>query len=80
MKIGEEHDEGEVEFGNKKFFWVFKIKNNLVDSGEKNFSDDGVGVQDRNYLIESSDSEDEDSEEEVYLTNFTSYKWFLNYF
>ena len=48
-EIGEEQDEGEVEF---------------VDSGEKTLSDDGVGVQDRNYLIESSDSDEEETDDE----------------
>jgi len=46
---GEDQNEGEVEF---------------VDSGERSHSDNEVGIQDRNYLIDSSDSESDDDSDE----------------
>lgn len=36
----------------------------LVDSGEKEFDEDDVAAQDRNYLIDSDSESDEDESEE----------------
>jgi len=46
-EIGEDQNEGEVEF---------------IDSGERSHSEDEVALQDRNYIIDSSESESDDDE------------------